>query len=530
MTTDIKQNLLIIHNDGALLYGWNKHELVELDSFDQTPEAIDRFESRLIKNHRTPFIVVVDCIEEDFRHENVVHVSGFDRTALLERKLSFLFRTSPYRFARIVGREADGRKDDRAMFTALGITEIVDAWINRMLDNQVAIKSISSAAYVMESFAKQVGLEEHAHLLLVNVEPQTGVRQTYLQHGKVLFSRLLPRSQSQHAGIEQLVQEQAVQTRKYLERIKLLPYEQDINTVVFVPQDCQGLDSEDGLNHMTYQFRDTREDAQMLTSLSPAIKAPGAVLLTLGQTLRKASLPNVYGPLNSRRYYLINRTRLGLYAAAIAMFISGSLLSVSRLTDAYAKNGQADTVEAQTMPLLLNYEELRQNFPETPIPSSTMDLVVNAHNSIAEQIVSPGELMVQISQALSTSPHIRLNSLQWRLESSRDDSAADDGSAFGDEAVRASYLSAVLDKQTRLTAILSGSVDENSSVSTTYNQVQEFVDSLENIPNLMVTPVTMPLNLDSGATLSVALNDDASPVVFELALTSEAPVSEETPP
>ena len=281
---------------------------------------------------------------------------------------------------------------------------------------------------------------------------------------------------------------------------------------------------------MTYQFRDTREDAQMLTSLSPAIKAPGAVLLTLGQTLRKASLPNVYGPLNSRRYYLINRTRLGLYAAAIAMFISGSLLSVSRLTDAYAKNGQADTVEAQTMPLLLNYEELRQNFPETPIPSSTMDLVVNAHNSIAEQIVSPGELMVQISQALSTSPHIRLNSLQWRLESSRDDSAADDGSAFGDEAVRASYLSAVLDKQTRLTAILSGSVDENSSVSTTYNQVQEFVDSLENIPNLMVTPVTMPLNLDSGATLSVALNDDASPVVFELALTSEAPVSEETTP
>ena len=88
----------------------------------------------------------------------------------------------------------------------------------------------------------------------------------------------------------------------------------------------------------------------------------------------------------------------------------------------------------------------------------------------------------------------------------------------------------MLDKQTRLTAILSGSVDENSSVSTTYNQVQEFVDSLENIPNLMVTPVTMPLNLDSGATLSVALNDDASPVVFELALTSEAPVSEETPP
>lgn len=530
MTTDIKQKLLIIHNDGALLYGWNKHELVELDSFDQTPEAIDRFESRLIENHRAPFIVVVDCIEEDFRHENVVHVSGFDRSALLKRKLSFLFRTSPYRFARIVGREADGRKDDRAMFTALGITEIIDSWLNPMLEQQIAIKSISSASFVMETFAKQVGLDKHAHLLLVNVEPQTGVRQTYLQQGKVLFSRLLPRSQSQHAGIEQLVQEQAVQTRKYLERIKLLPYEQDINTIVFVPQDCQGLDSEDGLNHMTYQFLDTRMDAQMLTSLSPAIKSPGAVLLALGQSLRKVSLPNVYCPLNSRRYYLINRARLGLYAAAIAMFISGTLLSAPRLTDAYAKSGQADIAEAQTMPLLLNHEELRQNFPETPIPSSTMDLVVNAHNTIAEQIVSPGELMVQISQALSTSPHIRLNSLQWRLESSMDDSEADDGSVPTEEATRASYMTAVLAKKTRLTAIISGSVDANASVSTTYNQVQEFVDSLENIPNLKVTPVTMPLTLDSAAALSVALNDEARPVVFELALTSEAPVSEETPP
>jgi hypothetical protein len=254
------------------------------------------------------------------------------------------------------------------------------------------------------------------------------------------------------------------------------------------------------------------------------------VLLTLGQTLSKASLPNVYGPLNSRRYYLINTARLSLYAASLAIFISATLLTVPPLTDTYVKSGQAAMFEAQTMPLLMNYQELRQNFPETPIPSSTMDLVVSSHNTIAEQIVNPGELMVQISQALSASPNIRLSSLEWRLESSMDDSAADDGSDPTEDAIDTAYLSAMLAKQTRLTAIVSGSVDANASVSTTYNQVLEFVDSLENIPNLMVTPVTMPLNLDSGATLSVQLNDDARPVVFQLALTTEAPVSEETPP
>jgi len=530
MTTDIKQKLLIIHNDGALLYGWNRRGLIELGSFDQSTSAFDHFQDRLIENHSAPFIVLVDCIEEDFRHENVVHVSGSDRSALLKRKLSFFYRTTPYRVARVIGREKDGRKDDRALFTALSRPDLVDAWLNLILDQQIAIKSISSAPYLMESFAKQQDLQNAPHLLLVNVEPKTGVRQTYLQKGKVLFSRLSPRSQSQHTEIVQQVQDQALQTRKYLERIKLLPYEQVINTVVFVPQDCQGLDSDDAVNQITYQYRDTRIAAQMLTSLSPAIESPGALLLALGQTLRKASVPNVYGRFKSRRYYFINQTRWGLNAAGITAFIIATVLAVPSLTDALAKNEQANVINAQTEPLVVDYEELRQRFPETPIPSNTMALVVSTHDTIAEQIVNPGEMMVHISQALSTSPNIRLSSLEWRLESIIDESQPEAGFGATDEAIRTSYMRAVIDKRTRLTASIVGSVEATSSVRNTQDQVQGFIDSLENISNLMVTPITMPINLDSDAPLDVQLNGDARPARFELALSAAEPVSEETPP
>ena len=530
MTTDIKQKLLIIHNDGALLYGWNRSGLIELGSFNQSTSAIDHFQGRLIENRSAPFIVVVDCIEEDFRHENVVHVSGSDRSALLKRKLSFLYRTTPYRVARIIGREKDGRKDDKALFTALSRPDLVDAWLNLILDQQIAIKSISSASYLMGSFAKQQSLHNVPHLLLVNVEPQTGVRQTYLQKGKVLFSRLLPRSQSQHTGIVQLVQDQALQTRKYLERIKLLPYEQDIKTVVFVPQDCQGQDSDDEVNHITYQFRDTRIAAQMLKSLSPAIESPGALLLTLGQTLRKASIPNVYGLFKNRRYYFINQTRASLIAAGITAFVIGAVLAAPSLMDALAKNEQTDIINAQTLPLVSDYEELRQGFPETPIPSSTMALLVSTHDTINEQIVSPGELMVQISQALSTSPNIRLNSLEWRMESIIDESQPGAGYGASGETIRSSYMRAVIDGRTRLTASIVGSVEATSSVRTTRDQVQGFIDSLENIPDLKVTPISMPINLDSDAALDVQLNGNARAARFELALSAEEPVSEETPP
>lgn len=530
MTLDIKQKLLIIHNDGVLLYGWNKSGFVEIGSYNQTTSAIDRFQDQLISNRSAPFIVVVDCIEEDFRHENVVHVTGSDRAALLKRKLSFLFRTTPYRIARIIGREKDGRKDDKALFSALSRTELIDPWLNLILEQQIAIKSISSAAYLMETFAKQQGLQNHTHLLLVNVEPLTGVRQTYLQKGKVLFSRLSPRSQSQHMGIVQLVQDQAVQTRKYLERIKLLPYEQDIVTVVFMPQECQGMDSEDLINHMSYQFRDTRMAAESMKSLSPAIESPGALLLTLGQSLRKSQIPNVYGPFKSRRYFFIGQARIGLIAAGMVAFMLGTVLGLPNLTDALAKNDLTSSINARTVPVLREYEELRQRFPETPIPSNTMALVVSTHDIVREQIISPAELLVQISQALGSSPNIRLSTIEWRLESIIDSSQPETISGAPESVLRTSYLRAVLDKRLQLVAVVEGSVEATSSIRTARDQVLGFIDSLDRFPNIQVTPITMPINLESNSALDVQLNGNLVAARFSLAIAPEDTVASEEQP
>jgi hypothetical protein len=180
--------------------------------------------------------------------------------------------------------------------------------------------------------------------------------------------------------------------------------------------------------------------------------------------------------------------------------------------------------------VLREYEELRQRFPETPIPSNTMALVVSTHDTIAEQIVSPGKLMVQISQALSTSPNIRLNSLEWRLESVIDDTQPEAVVGASDEVIRTSYMRAVLDKRTRLTGIIEGSVEATSSVRTARDQVQGFIDSLDNLPDVMVTPVTMPINLEPDAELVVQLNGNAVAARFELALSPEQPVAPEVQP
>ena len=60
-----------------------------------------------------PTHLFTDLSEEDFRLDTIPHVGASDRDALLARKLTQIFRNTPYRHALLQGREADGRRDDR---------------------------------------------------------------------------------------------------------------------------------------------------------------------------------------------------------------------------------------------------------------------------------------------------------------------------------------------------------------------------------------------------------------------------------
>jgi len=220
-----RARVLLIEARGVTLLRWQRGALRLFDRFTDSPADLMRFENLLHKESRVPFIMVLDCIEEDFRLETFAHVTGADRTKMLERKLSFAFRSTPYKIARVVGREKEGRKDDRVLLTALTKPDLVDPWITRILKEKLAILSLTSAAYMMELLAVSLQLKSTPHVLMVNIEPGTGMRQTYLQKGRVIFSRLTPITQRNQDDLQAMLQQQSVQTRKYLERIKQIPYD-----------------------------------------------------------------------------------------------------------------------------------------------------------------------------------------------------------------------------------------------------------------------------------------------------------------
>ena len=87
------------------------------------------FERYLEGMAQLPTYLFTDLTEEDFRLDTIPHVGARDREAMVARKLTQIFRNTPYRHAATQGRETEGRRDDRVIYTAITNPEVLRPWV-----------------------------------------------------------------------------------------------------------------------------------------------------------------------------------------------------------------------------------------------------------------------------------------------------------------------------------------------------------------------------------------------------------------
>jgi len=235
--TKTATRILLLTRQGLAAFTWQRDIPLPDAFFPSDTEGLASFEEYLAAAPETPLYLVVDCLEEDFRSEAIPPVHGRNRRLLIARKLTQFFRTTPYRTATLQGREKGGRRNFMVLFSALTNNELLAPWHETIMRKQGILKGIVSAATLMELFAgfPELGLDRTPHLLLVNVEAANGLRQTYLQNGRLLFSRLIQRSIFGDDDLPTVVETEGLHIRQYLERLRLLPRDQPLDTQVYAP-------------------------------------------------------------------------------------------------------------------------------------------------------------------------------------------------------------------------------------------------------------------------------------------------------
>lgn len=511
--SDARVHVLLVDAEGATLFLWKGRQFIEVDKFLAEEDDFDRFHVYFEMHPSVPCVVIADLIEEDFRIETAVHVTGSDRSVLLTRRMNLLFRTSQYRIARVVGRETTGRKDDRVLFTALTKPDIIEPWISRLLKNRVSISAITSAAYVMESFAQAQGLRNQAHTLLVNYEASSGLRQTYLQKGRVIFSRLTRTEAMDNERFAGFLLEQCDQTRKYLERIRQLPYDRTLDVHVFTAErftDTPSLDHEQ-LHFYHYAVDEMRLPAKL--KLLEGI--PGALAYAMAQALRKGGIPNVYAPFQIRRYSVLRRASNYLYGLSaltvlcVLIYLSPTLFSISELVN------RETEMNIAARPLLDEYQRMRDNFPETPIQSGQMELVVSTYEAILGQRMDVEKSLRLVSEALTASPELVLTGVEWKLVNVGE--SQDNVSIYGaveseDEALQRGLVNHEMKVQTRV----SGLVESATSYRQARAMIDAFANALGTLTGSPVTPVEMPMDVSVDTLVSTVVDGRDAAGVFVL--------------
>jgi len=191
------------------VYRLQRGHITEAFAFSDDPSGHAGFARYLADAPALSTGLLIDRPDEQFRIETLPHVWS-DRAALLARHGERLFTETPYRCARVLGRERHGRRDDRVLFSALVRPEALAPWLRALEAEPLA--AITSAAFLD---ARLLGKAERAGTVLLASLHEGGLRQTLLVDGELRLSRLvaLPEVPDDAA-----VAAEIAKTRQYVQR------------------------------------------------------------------------------------------------------------------------------------------------------------------------------------------------------------------------------------------------------------------------------------------------------------------------
>ncbi len=389
---------------------WQDNRIVEESVFSEG-EAGARELSRAVTVHvGRPIAMLTDVVEEDYRFEHVPHLIGPERGLLFGRKLEQYYRSTPYRHAAVQGREADGRRDDRVLFSALTNPGLLTPWLERIERLAVPLRGIYSVPLV--SRALLAGITA-SHVLLLTWEKHGGLRQTYFVDSHLRFTRLSG-GVGQEGLVEKVVSESGL-TTKYLASLSMLPKDHPLDIcIVCGAQDRRELGAKlrPGPD-VRFHFLETHEVARRL-GYKGTLDGSDATPLLLHALARKPP-ENQYANARHRHFFRLwklRRTLQGLAAAVLVATVGWSLANTWLTRESKSETAQL-AMEASTLDR--TYGRLTADFPKLGISTQDMKTAVTAVSRV-ERYAPPAErILAGVSAALEQFPAIQVSSLSWEV-------------------------------------------------------------------------------------------------------------------
>ncbi len=380
--------------------------------FAVTSAGVVAFEHHLQEVARVPAHLLTDLAEEDFRLDTIPHLGARDRDAVIARKLQQIFRNTPYRHAVVQGREADGRRDDRVLYTAVTNPEVLRPWLDAIERVQAPLAGIHSAAVFSSVMLEELDLL-FPHTLLVTFTPGGAMRQTYFRDREIKFSRLTPIDPEEGQSLGTLISEETTRTWQYLDSLRHFAEDDRLEVCVLLHASDRAVVQPALRDFAQIQHRilDMDQVAAKLGLRPPPLSSTAEEVFVHLFLLRRA--PNHFASPEMRRHDTLRRARIAIDRVAIAALAASLAWSGWNLTRVKEASDASERVAQQVSTLNHEYDQITRALPSFGVGGSTMRDAVAFYNGSIRGLPTVNDFVVTLSGVLSGHSDVRLAQLAW---------------------------------------------------------------------------------------------------------------------
>ncbi len=406
------RHALYLSGNEIALYASRSRSANLLGRFTLNPAGLDEFKQQLARLSPGPVAILADLIEEEFRKETLPHARGNWRASLHARHVGKLYRSTPFRRSTVVGRNADGRRDDQVVFSALTNPDNLEPGLAIIREQGLSVSGIHSLPVCAERLLKPLGANA-ANVLVVSVQPGGGLRQTLIHEGKVHFSRLAPVTENTPAEYCEVLKVEIDKTQRYLLTLRLFPRDEPVE--VYALTDAERAEAMNTLcvNHGTIQYHPV-----VLSQIAGRIGYRNFPDTRFGDSLfvyllRRKRCSNHYAQAphlrGLRTWQLQHATR----AASWLVIIGGLVASGMNMVDTRLIQQDLGVIQEATSRVNERYQAVTRQLPDEFQNARSMREAVQIADRIESGQIDLGALLSMLGSGFSTHSNLVMEDLKW---------------------------------------------------------------------------------------------------------------------
>jgi hypothetical protein len=361
------------------------------------------------------FAVLADLAGEDFHEEHIPALRGADRDAIVQRRLAQRYRETRLAAALSLGHIATPqRRNERLLLASFTNTQQFTPWLDALEEAGAKLAGVYSVPLLAPALAASLGVR--GPRALVVTANRVGLRQCFVENGRLRFARLERTMEMAPQALAMVVRSETLRLAQYLVTMRALPREgAPVQAFVIAPPGQREVFQQALISDARLAFRvvDSRE-ATRAVGLRSIPEGTLAEAIYLRLAARKPPREQ-FASSGERRRYSVWKLQRGIVAAGALGFAACALYSGAKWLESNELGDRAAVQLREARLAAQQYERITATFPVTQTSSENMKATVVEFRRIAERNAWPDQAFVHVSRVLEQFPQVELDRFEWSL-------------------------------------------------------------------------------------------------------------------